>query len=91
MVTSLVEDSVASNAGLHVGDVVTTVNGVPVHGHQQCVEEIDAAPNEVSFGLLFGTRFISLDKSKGRIGLTCTRSPIDQGVLVAALISVRTA
>ena len=49
LVSGLVEDSVALQAGLHVGDIITAVNDRPVHGHQDCIELIDQEPDDLSF------------------------------------------
>ena len=83
IVSGLVDGSVAKAAGLHVGDHVLNVNGCQLHGHRECIEAIDTAPDRVSFVLARKTREVCLDKAYGRIGITCTST--DGGVQCSAL------
>lgn len=84
IISGLCENSVAAAAGLHVGDVVVTVNGYMVGGHRDCIEAIDGAADRVAFVLARPTREVLLDKAQGRIGITCT-TLYGSGVLVSAL------
>ena len=84
VISGLCENSVAAAAGLHVGDVVVTVNGYMIGGHRDCIEAIDGAADRVAFVLARPTREVCLDKAQGRIGITCTTS-YGSGVLVSAL------
>ena len=51
MVSELVDGSVAHQAGLNVGDCITTVNGNMVSGHQECIAVIDRVPDRVALVL----------------------------------------
>lgn len=84
VISGLCENSVAAAAGLHVGDIVVTVNGHMVGGHRDCIEAIDGAADRVAFVLARPTREVFLDKAQGRIGITCT-TDYGSGVLVSAL------
>ena len=85
IVSSLIDGSVAAAAGLHVGDIITTVNGNLIDGHRDCIQAIDSAADRVAFVLARPTRSVRLDKRRGRVGLTCRTEPCGHGVQVAAL------
>ena len=46
-ITGLLRDSVGAAAGLNVGDIIVSVNGVLVHAHQTAIREIDSSPDMV--------------------------------------------
>ena len=87
VVTELIPGSVAAAAGLNTADVITAVNSSPVDTHMACIDAIDRAADRVEFMLLRPTRRVSVRKSEGRIGITCStsRSLCDNGVVVSAL------
>jgi len=87
LVSGLVEDSVALQAGLHVGDIITAVNDQPVHGHQDCIELIDQEPDDLSFIVERPTRLCLIDKAFGRLGMTCRNTHDGLGVEISGLES----
>jgi len=85
LVSSLVQKSVAAAGGLHVGDVITSVNGHLVRGHRNVTALIDQATDVVGIVLAAPTRQCIIDKSNGRIGITCCNKANGFGVLVGGL------
>lgn len=83
-VSKLVEGSIAAAAGLHVGDVISAINGHLVHSHTDATSLIDRADDIVAFVTSAPTRRVVLNKAHGRIGITCSASE-DSGVLVSGL------
>jgi len=51
-VQNVVDDSLATDAGVQQGDVVTAVNGEPVEGNEEFLELTESAQGEVTFTLL---------------------------------------
>ena len=72
VISALGRGSVAAGL-LHIGDVVLTINGHHVNGHQDAVVAIDSAENETVFELARLTRVVHLVRLAGtsRAGGTC--------------------
>ena len=70
VVSGLGEDSVCHQAGMHVGDIISAINGSPVSTHREAVRAIDTLGDVLTFVLKRPTRVVAVDKSQGRIGIT---------------------
>jgi len=84
LVSKLVEHSAA--AGLKVGDLIVAVNHYPVQNHKECIQRIDEAPDVMKVDLDRPTRTLPLDKSLGRVGITCFNAASGVGVVIASLV-----
>ena len=89
IVSALQASGLAELAGLLVGDVLLSVNGAPVNSHQEAIALVDRADVFVPVVVVArrGTHQLALDKSSGRVGITCIDNPRGRGVVVQGLVA----
>jgi len=87
IVTHLLPGSQAAQVGLNVGDVILSVNGILCSDHRVAIQAIDDAPDTVAFVLKGLTHRAMVDKSTGKVGITCrNRTEKGRGVQVSNLV-----
>ena len=88
VVSELGKEGSAAAAGIHVGDHITHVCGIPAKHHAKAIRLADTACGGVSFTLGSETKKIVVDKSRGDVGITVVNnsSSVGLGVVVVGLV-----